>query len=117
MPTHIVVVVHGGSQPDASHRLEHCKHSHGSRGWLFCPHKDQQKKQEANMTVHVMLLIGKKDSGISGMLGESLGKGILDSACTKTVAGMNWLNEYVAILPEQVKTKCKGVHEEKPISV
>ena len=37
------------------------------------------------------------------MLLETLGKGILDSACTKTVAGEKWLDEFVAILPDSEK--------------
>ena len=49
-----------------------------------CPHR---KVEETNMNVHVTLAIRKVDSGTRSMLGESLGKGILDSTCTKTVPG------------------------------
>ena len=35
------------------------------------------------------------------MLAETLGKGILDSACTKTVTGKTWLIEYLSLLNDQ----------------
>ena len=52
------------------------------------------------MTVHITLVTGKDDSGTGSMLVESLGKGILDSACTKTVSGEEWMNEYIKNLNE-----------------
>ncbi len=55
-------------------------------------------KIEAWMTVHLTLLNGLADARRNSLLGESFGKGILDSACTKTVAGQVWLDEYLATL-------------------
>ena len=49
-----------------------------------CPHR---KIEETNMTVHNTLVTEKADSGTGSMLVESLGKWILDSACTKTLSG------------------------------
>ena len=58
-----------------------------------CPHR--QNVEESNMTVHITLLTGKSSSGIASMVFESLGRGILDSACTKTVAGSAWMEEFL----------------------
>ena len=52
---------------------------HFSSNW---PHR---KVEETNMTVHITLVTRKDDSGTGSMLIEPLGKGILDSACTKTI--------------------------------
>ena len=37
------------------------------------------------------------------MLVESLGKGILDNACTKTIPGEEWMNEYIENLHDEDK--------------
>ena len=55
------------------------------------------------MTAHITLVTGKADSGTGSMLVESLGKGNLDSACTKTVSGEEWMNEYIENLNEEDK--------------
>ena len=92
---------------DQSGNIMRCYNCESIKHLSFdCPPKEH-KKQEANMTVHVTLVTGKKDSGTSGMLRETLGKGILDSACTKTVAGLSWIEEYISILPEKDKLDVK----------
>ena len=53
------------------------------------------------MTVHVTLVTGRADSGTGSMLVESLGKGILDSTCMKTVSGEEWMNENIENLNEE----------------
>ena len=60
-----------------------------------CPHR---KVEESNLTVHVTLLTGETNSHQKEMVAETLGKGILDSACTKTVAGTSWLDQFVECL-------------------
>ena len=67
-----------------------------------CPH---QKVEEINMTVHINLVTWKADSGTGSMLLEWLGKGILDSACTKTVSDDKWMNEYIENLNEEGKNE------------
>ena len=64
------------------------------------PHR---KVEETNMTVHITLVTGKADTGTGSMLVESLDKGILDSACTNTVSGEEWMNEYIEKLNEEDK--------------
>ena len=65
-----------------------------------CPHR---KVEERNMTVHITLVTGKADPGTGSMLDESLGKGILDSACTKTIPAEEWMNECLENLNEEDK--------------
>ena len=55
------------------------------------------------MTVHITLVTGTDVSWTGNMLLESLGKGILDSACTKTVSGEKWMDEYIRNLNEEDK--------------
>ena len=52
------------------------------------------------MTVHVTLMTGKGEEKQGKVMSESIGMGILDSACTKTVAGAIWMQEFVATLTE-----------------
>ena len=66
---------------------------------MDCPH--QEKIEESNVTVHITLLTGTKST-----LAETLGKGILDSACTKTVAGVAWMEEFIHNLSDK---ECKDV--------
>ena len=53
------------------------------------------------MANHVTLIAGSASKEQDVMLKESLARGILDSACTKTVAGKIWTDEYVSMLTNQ----------------
>ena len=77
------------------HEFDSTKHFASS-----CPHR---KIEETNMTVHITLVAGKADSGTGSVLVQSLDKGILDSACTKTVSGEEWINEYIEHLNKENK--------------
>ena len=46
-----------------------------------------RKVEESNSTMHVTLLTGETNSHPKEMVAETIGKGIIDSASTKTVAG------------------------------
>ena len=51
-----------------------------------------------------MLLAGDPGNRQKTLLSESFGKGVLDSACHRTVCGETWMNEYLKTLTkEQVK--------------
>ena len=49
------------------------------------------------MAIHVTLIAGSATEQ-DVTLKESLARGILDSACTKTLAGKIWTDEYVSML-------------------
>ena len=53
------------------------------------------------MTVHITLIAGSASEEQEVMLVESLARGILDSACTKTVAGKTWMDEFLSQLDEK----------------
>ena len=67
------------------------------------------------MTVHITLVTGTDVSWTGNMLLESLGKGILDSACTKTVSGEKWMDEYIRNLNEEDKKKVVCETESKSL--
>ena len=60
-----------------------------------CPYR---RVEGAKMAIHVTLIAGSASKEQDVMLKESLARGILDSACTKTVAGKVWTDEYVFML-------------------
>ena len=55
--------------------------------------------------VHLTLLTANPDERQKVLIGESLGKGVLDSACTKTVSGRTWMEEYISTLLPEVRTQ------------
>ena len=63
-----------------------------------CPHR---RVENANVSVHLTLLTGSTSKEQLALLKKTLGKGILDTACTKTVAGVSWINEYLQMLSEK----------------
>ena len=62
-----------------------------------CPYK---KVEDVKMTVHITLIAGSASKEQEVLLAESLARGILDSACTKTVAGKTWTEEFLSMLSE-----------------
>ena len=64
-----------------------------------CPDKD---KEEADEDVKITLMTG--DAENAG-LEDTLGCAVLDSACTKTVCGSDWLKCYVTSLSEEDKSQ------------
>ena len=46
-------------------------------------------------------LLNSKPQRMKHLIGESFGMAVLDSGCTKSVAGEMWLNEYLQTLSEQ----------------
>ena len=66
------------------------------------PHQDEKPEE---YTVHITLLTSKPDAVQKNLLVESLGKGLLDSGCTKTVTGEQWLEEYCSTLCDADKMK------------
>ena len=66
------------------------------------------------MSVHITLLSTRPDDQQHNLLVESLGKGLLDSGCTKTVTGELWLQEYLTTLSE---SEIRGIREKQSKSV
>ena len=63
-----------------------------------CPQR--KTTEDAQMAINITLLSGKGDVAQCYLMAESVGYGVLDTACTKTVAGEEWMVEYLASLTE-----------------
>ena len=69
-----------------------------------CPHPPPSGinvNEEANLTVHISLFNSKLAANEKSLQVEALSKGVLDSGCSKTVAGMFWLTEFVKNLSDR----------------
>ena len=72
----------------------------------FCDKKGEGQKEKASPdNVYVTLLSNSKK--LEGLLGESLGTAVLDTACSKTLTGEVWLEEYIETLTEKEKKRIK----------
>ena len=94
-----------GAGKGASGRNLRCHVCDSTRHFVKdCPHKDEQ---EVNFNVHITLLSSKPDSSQKSLLLESFGKGVLDSGCSKTVAGSTWVDEFTKTLSADKLQKVK----------
>ena len=55
-----------------------------------CPVEEANHVEEANTSVHITLHLSQRSLKV-----EALGKGLLDSGCSRTVAGRVWYDEYL----------------------
>ena len=65
-----------------------------------CPHRSDKSVSDTNQ-VHITLFASSPDDRQYCLIGETLSRGVLDSGCTKTVAGEFWMNEYLGVLSEK----------------
>ena len=82
-----------------SHFIKDCPQRRSSRSG--------RRPEEANMTVNITLFSGEGSAEQCMLMAESIGFGILDSACTKTVAGEQWMKEFLSVLPESEYSQAK----------
>ena len=80
-----------------------------------CPHSYENKnndREEKVEEVQITLMAVHNSSGyeLDGLLEESIGCGILDSGCSKTVCGEVWLSCYLDILDDSDKRNIKYEH-------
>ena len=83
---------------------------------MQCPHRGSFEHSLGNNTyvasadthdVHIVLLHSKADNKQLALVRESLGKGLLDTGCTKTVAGETWMIEFLETLSPVETEKVK----------
>ena len=55
--------------------------------------------------VKVVYLTKESNSKYGSLMVDTIGFGVLDSACTKTVAGTNWIEEYLQLISKQDENK------------
>ena len=70
----------------------------------YCDKKVEYNK-ETNNKVYVTLL--SNSNKLEGLLSESFGTAVLDTACSRTLTGKLWLEEYKATLSEKDKALMK----------
>ena len=92
-----------------------CFHCQSPNHFAYaCPQRmdekvlDGTRSEEANMTINITLYSGQGDREQCLLMAESIGFGILDSACTKTVAGEVWMKEFISVLPEEESKQAKA---------
>ena len=64
-----------------------------------CPHK------KGKNFVQLTFLTGQSSPEQNKMTFEALAKAIIDCGCTRTVAGLEWMEEYLSMLTEDVRRK------------
>lgn len=57
------------------------------------------------MSIHITLLSSKGDVEQCFLMAESIGYAVINTACTKSVAGDEWLEEYKVSLTEQARNQ------------
>ena len=68
-----------------------------------CPHKDKGKKSDSVTKVDVHFFTDEVEQCfMEQVVSESLNCALLDSGCSSTVCGKNWLSCYIDTLPENV---------------
>ncbi len=91
---------------DAEGKVMRCHVCDSTRHFAMnCQHRQQQ--QDVKMSIHLTLVAGNGSIMQKDMLCDTLGKGILDSACTKTVAGVAWINEFLDLLTDKKRIQAK----------
>ena len=59
--------------------------------------------------VHITLM--SSDDRVNGLIGQTFGMAVVDSACTKTVAGAIWVDEYLSTLTKSQLKSVKSTTE------
>jgi hypothetical protein len=76
-----------------------------------CAHKNSGEKKgimkKDVQEINILLLNAVPDKRQKNLVIESLGKGVLDSGCTKTVSGEFWMEEFLSTLSAEDKSSVK----------
>ena len=89
-----------------------CRRCRSIYHWIVdCPHnstednsKDSYFTRSPEEEIYIALLQScapKSQDEITGLVAETLSKGVIDSGCTKTVAGERWFNDYLQTLSNE----------------
>lgn len=69
----------------------------------YCNNPNYGDRKSGTQDIHITLFNVKPDKAMSALVKETLGMGILDCACTKTVTGETWLDLYLDTLSDRDK--------------
>ncbi len=64
---------------------------------------EKDYKDKSTQEVHITLFSAKTEENMSTLVKETLGMAVLDSGCSKTVVGKQWLELYIDTLDEKDK--------------
>ena len=89
-----------------------CRRCRSIYHWIAdCPHNSTEDKTSSSYftrntdeEIYIALLQSctpKSPDEITGLVSETLSKAVIDSGCSKTVAGENWFNDYLQSLSEE----------------
>ena len=83
------------------HFVEKCPDSHENKGSVLLA-------EETNDDLERFVLFTSVEEEISKFTSEAINSAALDTCCTTTVAGKNWIKIYLDSLPAQVRQQVKG---------
>ena len=92
---------HSGNPIGADGKVLRCHECESTKHFVErCPYRRDNSKE-----IHITLFNAVPNEKQKNLLLESLGKGLLDSGCSKTVAGVVWIEELLNTLPEDERSK------------
>ena len=102
--------------PTINGRISRCRICDSKYHWVqLCPHKyhevklteDQGDESYSTETVNITLFLSSKPnlSPQSVFVAEAFNTAVIDTACTKTVCGSNWLYQFVESLDDESQKK------------
>ena len=62
---------------------------------------DHKARKEAQIKIKIALLCDKGELTRCGLMAEYVGYNLLDTACSKIIAGLKWMEEFMAVLTEE----------------
>lgn len=94
------------------HFIKDCPDSHENKGkGLFLTEEVMSDEDGENSEVNRFVLFTSDNDELSRFTSESLNAAALDTCCTTSVAGENWIKIYLNSLPEELREKVKGPFE------
>ena len=77
---------------------------------MECPHKQSErgKTENASVMVQLTLIAGLASKEQDTMMFEALARAVIDCGCTKTVAGVTWVEEYLSLLSQEDREKVEN---------
>ena len=90
------------------HLLKQCQHSHenNQNSVLLTEHSESESEAESDFERFVLFTTDRDE--ISNFTAEALNSAALDTCCTTTVAGQNWIKIYLDSLSDESRKLVKG---------
>ena len=86
-----------------------------------CPNRSEKKEDQSEQVNYTLMTLkypaltpNEGNNKLSALVRDTLGMGLLDSGCTKTVVGEKWMSIYIEMLDE--KDACKVIQKDDSAS-